>query len=142
MDISDPHHVLKSLTRICILADLTLVLAWSPEEAGKILETYKSFESKPADKIMEKSESSIYLQVKNKTFNMTGILKTVIFQLVRDLASIKPINKTDAMTLLARFKTLEGIIQASEFQLAECFGLGPRKAKKLYNTLHEKFCRN
>jgi len=27
--------------RICILAELTLMLAWSPEEAGKILEIYK-----------------------------------------------------------------------------------------------------
>jgi len=27
--------------RICILAELTLMLAWSHEEAGKILEVYK-----------------------------------------------------------------------------------------------------
>lgn len=46
------------------------------------------------------------------------------------------------MNLIARFNTLEGIIKASEFQLAECPGLGPVKAKKLYTTLHEKFCRN
>ena len=29
-------------------------LAWSAEEAGKILETYKAFENKPPDMIMEK----------------------------------------------------------------------------------------
>lgn len=43
---------------------MTLILAWSPEEAGKILETYKIYENKPADKIMEKSEASPHLQVK------------------------------------------------------------------------------
>lgn len=63
MDVKDPHHPLKSLTRICILADLTLILAWSPEEAGKIIETYKVYEHKPADDIMEKSETSAYLKV-------------------------------------------------------------------------------
>lgn len=42
---------------------MTLILAWSPEEAGKIIETYKIYENKPADKIMEKSESSPYLKV-------------------------------------------------------------------------------
>lgn len=63
VDVPDPHHPLKNLTRICILADLTLILAWSYEEAGKIIETYKIYEKKPADKIMERSETSPYLQV-------------------------------------------------------------------------------
>lgn len=39
------------------------MLAWSFEEAGKIIETYKVYETKPADLIMEKSESYPYLQV-------------------------------------------------------------------------------
>ncbi|XP_044757999.1 DNA excision repair protein ERCC-1 [Coccinella septempunctata] len=123
VDVKDPHHHIKNLTRICILADMTLVLAWSPEEAGKILETYKIYENKPADNLMEKSESSPYLV------------------LIQALSSIKPVNKTDAMTLIAKFKTLEGILNANEYQLSECPGFGPRKAKKLYVTLHEKFCR-
>lgn len=63
VDVTDPHHLLKNLTRICILADLTLILAWSAEEAGKILETYKIYENKPADNIMEKGESSPYIRV-------------------------------------------------------------------------------
>lgn len=50
-------------------------------------------------------------------------------------------NKTDAMTLLSRFKSLEGILNASEYQLSECPGIGPVKAKKLHGTLHEQFCR-
>lgn len=45
------------------------------------------------------------------------------------------------MTLIARFKTLKGIIEASEYQLSECSGFGARKAKKLYSVLHENFCR-
>ncbi|KAJ8921886.1 hypothetical protein NQ315_008519 [Exocentrus adspersus] len=123
VDIQDPHHALKNLTRICILADLTLILAWSPEEAGKIIETYKIYENKPADSIRERNASSPYLN------------------LIQVLTTVKPINKTDAMTLLNRFKTLEGIIKASEYQLSECPGMGPRKAKKLYTVLHEKFCK-
>lgn len=111
------------MTRICLLADLTLILAWSPEEAGKIVETYKIYENKPADRIMEKSESSPYLK------------------LIQALTSIKPVNKTDAMTLISKFKTLKGIVNASEYQLSECPGFGPRKAKKLYTALHENFCR-
>lgn len=63
MDIKDSHHVLKNLTRICILADLTLILAWTFEEAGKIIETYKIYENKPSDTLREKGESTTYLRV-------------------------------------------------------------------------------
>lgn len=48
-------------------------------------------------------------------------------------------NKTDAMTLLTRFGTLENIIKATESKLAECPGFGATKAKKLYKALHEPF---
>lgn len=113
IDIDDPHQPLKHLSRICILADLTLMLAWSFEEAGKIIETYKIYETKPADLIMEKSESYPYLK------------------LVQALTSIKPINKTDATTLITRFGTLKNIIEATEFQLSQCPGLGPRDRKSV-----------
>lgn len=123
VDTKDPHHMLKNLTRICILADLTLILAWSFEEAGKIIETYKIYENKPADNIRERGESSPYLR------------------LIQALITIKPINKSDAMVLIDKFKTLEGILKASEYQIANLPGLGERKAKKLYSTLHASFCK-
>ncbi|XP_030765527.1 DNA excision repair protein ERCC-1 [Sitophilus oryzae] len=123
VDVKDPHYTLKNLTRMCILADLTLILAWSSDEAGKILETYKMYENKPPDLIMGKSESAPYLKI------------------IQALTTIKPINKTDAMNLLSRFNTLEGIIKASEFQISECPGIGPKKAKRLYNVLRENFCK-
>jgi hypothetical protein len=39
------------------------MLAWSAEEAGRIIETYKIFENKPPDMIMEKQESNPYQKV-------------------------------------------------------------------------------
>lgn len=123
VDTKDPHHMLKNLTRICILADLTLILAWSFEEAGKIIETYKIYENKPSDNIRERGESSPYLRF------------------IQALTTIKPINKSDAMVLIDKFKTLEGILKASEHQIANLPGIGDRKAKKLHSTLHAKFCK-
>lgn len=63
VDIQEPHNALKHLTRICLLADLTLMLAWNAEEAGKIVETYKMFENKPPDLIMERAEQYPYQKV-------------------------------------------------------------------------------
>lgn len=61
--MSEPHLVLKNLTRICLLADLTLMLAWNSDEAGKIIETYKIYQNKPPDKIMERIENDPHQKV-------------------------------------------------------------------------------
>ncbi|KAL4657026.1 DNA excision repair protein ERCC-1 [Arapaima gigas] len=121
VDVKDPHHALKELARICIMADCTLILAWSPEEAGRYLETYKAYEKKPADLLKEQVE-------KDFLSKMTDCLTTV-----------KSVNKTDAITLLSTFSSLEGVINASKEDLALCPGLGPQKARRLYDVLHQPF---
>lgn len=121
VDVKDPHHALKELARICIMADCTLILAWSPEEAGRYLETYKSYEKKPADLLKEQVE------------------KNYLSQVTDCLTTVKSVNKTDAMTLLSTFSSLEGIINASKEELVLCPGLGPQKAKRLYDVLHQPF---
>ncbi|XP_042350806.1 DNA excision repair protein ERCC-1 [Plectropomus leopardus] len=124
VDVKDPHHALKELARICIMADCTLILAWSPEEAGRYLETYKSYEKKPADALKEQVE-------KNYLSKVTDCLTTV-----------KSINKTDAMTLLSTFQSVEGIISASKEDLVLCPGLGPQKARRLHDVLHKPFLKS
>ncbi|KAF4533103.1 hypothetical protein B566_EDAN003823 [Ephemera danica] len=121
VDCPDPHHALKSLTRICLLADMTLMLAWSAEEAGRIVETYKIFESKPPDMIMEKVESDPYSKV------------------VSALTSLRPVNRSDAITLLSTFGPIDKVVKSKLEELELCPGLGPQKAAKLYSSLHQTF---
>ncbi|CAL4145630.1 unnamed protein product, partial [Meganyctiphanes norvegica] len=120
VDVKDPHHELKQLSKICILADMTLMLSWSADEAGRIIEVYKMFEHKPPDLIMEKQESNPYSM------------------LIDALTSIKSVNRTDAMTLLSNFGSLEKIIGATQEELSVCPGLGPQKAQRLYTVLHQQ----
>ena len=87
-----------------ILSELTLMLAWSAEEAGRILETYKTHEDKPPDLIMEKNNPDPHSK------------------LVEALTSVKSVNKTDAATLIAAFGTMEGIVAASIEDLSMCPG--------------------
>lgn len=63
VDTKEPHNSLKHLTRMCFLADLTLMLAWNAQEAGRIVETYKMFENKPPDLIMERAEQAPHQKV-------------------------------------------------------------------------------
>ncbi|XP_008326793.1 DNA excision repair protein ERCC-1 [Cynoglossus semilaevis] len=124
VDVKDPHHALKELARICIMADCTLILAWSPEEAGRYLETYKSYEKKPADLLKEQVE------------------KDYLSKVTDCLTTVKSINKTDAITLLSTFSSIEGIVGASKDDLVLCPGLGPQKARRLYDVLHKPFLKS
>lgn len=124
VDVKDPHHSLKELARICIMADCTLILAWSAEEAGRYLETYKSYEKKPADLLKEQVE------------------KDYLSKVTDCLTTVKSVNKTDAITMLSTFSSLEGIINASKEGLVLCPGLGPQKAKRLYDVLHQPFLKS
>jgi DNA excision repair protein ERCC-1 len=63
IDTKEFHNALMSLNRICFLTDFTLMVAWSPEEAGRIIESYKMFENAPADLIKEKPESDHHTKV-------------------------------------------------------------------------------
>uniref|UniRef100_A0A8C5PR32 ERCC1-like central domain-containing protein n=1 Tax=Leptobrachium leishanense TaxID=445787 RepID=A0A8C5PR32_9ANUR len=85
VDVKDPHFSLKELAKICILSDCTLILSWSSEEAARYLETYKSYEQKPADVLKEKME------------------KDFISRMTECLTTVKSVNKTDSCTLLTTF---------------------------------------
>ncbi|KAM5237100.1 DNA excision repair protein ERCC-1 isoform 1-T1 [Ctenodactylus gundi] len=96
-------------------------LSPSPEEAGRYLETYKAYEQKPADLLMEKLEQNFMSRV------------------TECLTTVKSVNKTDSQTLLATFGSLEQLMAASREDLALCPGLGPQKARRLFDVLHEPF---
>ncbi|XP_075073402.1 DNA excision repair protein ERCC-1 isoform X2 [Mixophyes fleayi] len=121
VDVKDPHFSLKELAKICILSDCTLILSWSPDEAARYLETYKCYEQKPADALKERTERDFMSRI-------TDCLTTV-----------KSVNKTDSCTLLTTFGTVADLANASREDLSLCPGLGPQKAKRLFDTLHEPF---
>lgn len=114
-DINDPHSALKELSKACLLAEWTMMCCWSVEEGAKIIETYKSSEKKSASSIMEKPLS--------ETSTAQDKAKCV----VEALSKVKSINKTDGLSLVANFESLDKIVKASYEQLTLCPGLGPLK---------------
>ncbi|XP_060679515.1 DNA excision repair protein ERCC-1, partial [Hemiscyllium ocellatum] len=124
VDTKDPHQDLKDLAKISILADCTLILAWSPEETGRYLETFKAFENKPSDILQERVDRDFLSKV-------TDCLTTV-----------KCVNRTDSVTLIDTFKSLRGVVAASREELSLCPGLGPQKARRLVEVFSAPFLRN
>eukprot|EP00794_Sanderia_malayensis_P009165 gene9165-10138_t len=121
VDVKDPHASLKELSKICILADCTLILSWSPEEAGRYLETYKSYENKPSDVLQERVEGDYHSKM------------------IDCLTNVKSVNKTDAVTLMSNFGSLKNILEASKDEISLCPGFGPQKAERLIKICHEPF---
>ncbi|CAN8178151.1 unnamed protein product [Coccothraustes coccothraustes] len=121
VDVRDPHQSLKDLAKVCLLTDCTLLLAWSAEEAGRYLETFKSYEQKPPDLLKERVEQDFLSRVTDC------------------LTSVKSVNRTDALSLLGTFGSLAAVAGASREDLSLCPGVGPQKAKRLFDVLHEPF---
>lgn len=116
IDTQQYEGILKELSKLALTAGCTLVLCWSYEEAAKYLESYKIFETKPADPIMEANSCA-----------------------TECLSTVKKVNKTDAASLVALYGSLDSIITASKENITLCPGLGPHKAERLYQLFHEPF---
>jgi DNA excision repair protein ERCC-1 len=79
------------------------------QECARYLETYKSYESKPADLIQGRTEED-YLSRLNAA-----------------VTSVRGVNRTDVLTLAGTFKTAAGIMKASMQELSSLPGIGPTK---------------
>lgn len=75
----------------------------------RYLETFKTYETKPASAIQERLDSDY------------------ASRLSAALTCIRSINKTDALTLGTNFGSLASIMKGSQEQLSACPGIGPTK---------------
>lgn len=121
VDMDDNVACLVYLNQLAIKHNFSLILAYTAKEAGRYLETFKSYEKKSATLLQERIESQ-HLPMVNDT-----------------LGKIPSINKTDVTTLLTSLGNLNCIINANESQLSTCPGLGPKKVKRLLHTFQASF---
>ena len=121
IDAADFAKTLRELTRVSVVLGFTIVLAWSNEEAGRYLETFKAFENKPADAIQPKTGDS------------------TLERLYAVLSPVRAVNKTDALTLATQFPTVADMLCAGSAELLLCPGFGPQKAQRLAEVMQTCF---
>lgn len=122
-DIKDNQRPLQDLAKLCLAQGLTLIVAWTPQDAGRYLEAYKMYEFKPADQLQER------------------VAKDYISQLTGALTTVKSVSKTDVITLLSTFGSLRSIANASREDLLLCPGFGEQKVDRIRGVLDEPFVR-
>jgi DNA excision repair protein ERCC-1 len=124
VDIDNHQDSIRELTKSAIIQDFTIMLAWSHEEAGRYLETYKAFENKPPDIIKEKS------------------VDDYMAKLTECLTQVRTVNKTDVLTLRSTFGSLDRIINAPTEAIALCPGFGEQKVRRLQQAFTQPFVVN
>ncbi|KAG8967457.1 ssDNA endonuclease and repair protein rad10 [Tulasnella sp. 425] len=121
IDAKDPENEIKELTKICLVNNLTIMAAWSMEEAAQYIMTYKAYENKPPTMIKERIDQ-----------DYNSILRNA-------LTSIKGVNKTDVVTLRTTFGDFASMSRASFEQLQQCPGFAKTKARRVKDAFDKPF---
>lgn len=120
-DITEHQEPIRELTKTCLVNNITIIVAFSYEDAGHYLTTFKQFEHKPPDLIKERVDK-----------DYDSVLRTT-------LTSIPKINKTDVETLKSTFGSFGEIAGATTEQLSTLPGFGKVKVKNLKHALDAPF---
>mmetsp|Transcript_32506 Transcript_32506/g.52657 ORF Transcript_32506/g.52657 Transcript_32506/m.52657 type:complete len:265 (-) Transcript_32506:303-1097(-) len=119
VDVEDNDKPIQDIAKTALLQDCTLILAWSPQEAARYLETYRAYENKGPEAIQERVDGDYLAKLQDA------------------LSVIRSVNKTDVMTLAQTFGSLKAIMNASMDELSLCPGLGEKKVRRIYEAFHE-----
>ncbi|ODO04761.1 hypothetical protein I350_05371 [Cryptococcus amylolentus CBS 6273] len=120
-DVNEHHQSLRELSKIAIINDFTVFVAWSNEEIAQYLVTFKQFEHKSADMLKERVQQTYHDQLQHV------------------LTSGKKVNKTDANNLAAEFGSLDNMSRKSAKALSNVKGLGATKVTSLVDAFNKPF---
>ena len=121
VDIENHEEALKELSKTSLINNVTLILCWSAQEAGRYLELYKMYEHTAPTSIRAP-------QASNYSESMVDFITTP-----------RSINKTDAVSLVSNFGSLRTAINAQPEEVALVAGWGEKKVKKWCSTVREPF---
>ncbi|KAL9711936.1 ssDNA endonuclease and repair protein rad10 [Leucoagaricus gongylophorus] len=123
-DIAQHREPIRELTKSCLINNITIIIAFSNDEAGHYLTMYKQYEFKPPDMIKERIDKD-YSSILHST-----------------LTSIPRVNKTDVETLRSTFGSFANISKATSDQLRNLPGFGQVKVRNIENAFRKPFRNN
>ncbi|KAI4174187.1 MAG: hypothetical protein LQ343_002523 [Gyalolechia ehrenbergii] len=121
VDIQNHEEPLKELSKTSMVNNLTLILSWSAQEAGRYLELYKSYEHASPTSI-KAHQSTSYRD-----------------KLVEFVTTPRSINTTDATSLISAFGSIRAAVNARPEEIAIIPGWGEKKVQRWCATVNEPF---
>ena len=121
VDIQNHEESLKELSKTSLINNLTLILCWSAQEAGRYLELYKSYEHASPTSIRAHQATS-YSE-----------------KLIEFITVPRSVNKTDALSLVSAFGSIRAAVNARPEEIGEITGWGEKKVQRWCTTVRENF---
>lgn len=121
IDIENHEGPLKELSKTSLINNVTLILTWSAQEAGRYLELFKSCEHAAPTSI--KAQQSL----------------TYSDKLVEFVTVPRSINKTDAVGLVSNFGSVRTAVNARPEDISLIAGWGEKKVKAWCHAVREPF---
>lgn len=121
VDIENHEAPLKELSKTSIINNVTIILTWSANEAGRYLELFKSCENAAPTSI--KAQQSLSYSDK----------------LVEFVTVPRSINKTDAVGLVSNFGSVRTAVNARPEDVSLIAGWGEKKVKTWCQAVREPF---
>jgi DNA excision repair protein ERCC-1 len=121
VDIENHEEPLKELSKTSLVNNVTVMLCWSAQEAGRYLELFKTFEN-AAPTSIRAQQSSTYSE-----------------KMVEFITVPRSINKTDAVGLVSNFGSIRTAINAGPEEIGLIAGWGDKKVQRWNNAVREPF---
>lgn len=121
VDIQNHEESLKELSKTSLINNVTLILCWKAEEAGRYLELYKTYEHAAPTGIRAHQATS-YSD-----------------RLVEFVTTPRGINKTDAVSLVSNFGSIRTAINAQPEEIAMISGWGEKKVERWCRAVRDPF---
>ncbi|KAF1911767.1 hypothetical protein BDU57DRAFT_565102 [Ampelomyces quisqualis] len=121
VDIESHEEPLKELSKTSLVNNVTVMLCWSAQEAGRYLELFKTFEN-AAPTSIRAQQSTTYSE-----------------KMVEFITVPRSINKTDAVGLVSNFGSIRTAINAGPEEIGLIAGWGDKKVQRWSNAVGEPF---
>ncbi|RMZ68959.1 mating-type switching swi10 [Pyrenophora seminiperda CCB06] len=121
VDIENHEDPLRELSKMSLINNVTVMLCWSAQEAGRYLELFKTFEN-AAPTSIRAQQAGTYAE------NMVDFITVP-----------RSINKTDAVGLVSNFGSIRTAINAGPEEIGLIAGWGDKKVQRWCNAVREPF---
>jgi DNA excision repair protein ERCC-1 len=121
VDIENHEDPLRELSKTSLVNNVTVMLCWSAQEAGRYLELFKTFEN-AAPTSIRAQQAGTYSE-----------------KMVEFITVPRSINKTDAVGLVSNFGSIRTAINAGPEEIGLIAGWGDKKVQRWCNSVREPF---
>ncbi|KAF2706858.1 DNA repair protein rad10, partial [Pleomassaria siparia CBS 279.74] len=121
VDIENHEAALRELSKTSLINNVTIILCWNAQEAGRYLELFKTFEH-AAPTSIRGQQSSSYSD-----------------KLTEFITVPRSINKTDALGLVSNFGSIRTAVNAGPEEVGLIAGWGEKKVQRWCGSVRDPF---